>query len=147
MVHLNEPKSAFDATSEAKVGRVLKAAMQGRTTSVVAHGLTTIWEADEVLLFVEVGSSSADSSTISAGRTGASPNLWRRRSSPWPAPRSSRLTSRPARRGVAWRERVRSSPSLVGAHSEEATMPSGAARPALWRVRASPGSNISATSW
>ena len=50
---LDEATSALDAATEAKVTKALKALMAGRTTFVVAHRLSTIRDADEILVFSE----------------------------------------------------------------------------------------------
>ena len=48
---LDEATSALDAATEARVGRALKALMTGRTTFIIAHRLSTVREADEILVF------------------------------------------------------------------------------------------------
>lgn len=48
---LDEATSALDSATEAKVGRALKALMAGRTTFVIAHRLSTVRDADEILVF------------------------------------------------------------------------------------------------
>ena len=48
---LDEATSALDAATEAKVTRALKALMAGRTTFVIAHRLSTVRDADEILVF------------------------------------------------------------------------------------------------
>ncbi len=48
---LDEATSALDAATEARVGRALKALMQGRTTFIIAHRLSTVRDADEILVF------------------------------------------------------------------------------------------------
>jgi ATP-binding cassette subfamily B protein len=48
---LDEATSALDAATEARVTRALKALMQGRTTFVIAHRLSTVRDADEILVF------------------------------------------------------------------------------------------------
>jgi ATP-binding cassette, subfamily B, beta-glucan exporter len=48
---LDEATSALDAATEAKVQKALKALMQGRTTFVIAHRLSTVREADLILVF------------------------------------------------------------------------------------------------
>jgi glucan exporter ATP-binding protein len=48
---LDEATSALDAATEAKVQQALKNAMRGRTAFVVAHRLSTIREADLILVF------------------------------------------------------------------------------------------------
>ncbi len=52
---LDEATSALDAATEARVTRALKALMQGRTTFIIAHRLSTVRDADEILVF-EAGS-------------------------------------------------------------------------------------------
>lgn len=48
---LDEATSALDAATEARVQKALKALMQGRTTFIIAHRLSTVREADEILVF------------------------------------------------------------------------------------------------
>ncbi|HEX2217594.1 MAG TPA: ATP-binding cassette domain-containing protein, partial [Gemmatimonadales bacterium] len=48
---LDEATSALDAVTEARVQRALKNAMRGRTTFVIAHRLSTVREADLILVF------------------------------------------------------------------------------------------------
>lgn len=48
---LDEATSALDAATEARVQRALRALMAGRTTFVIAHRLSTVRDADEILVF------------------------------------------------------------------------------------------------
>jgi ATP-binding cassette, subfamily B, beta-glucan exporter len=48
---LDEATSALDAATEARVGRALRALMAGRTTFIIAHRLSTVRDADEILVF------------------------------------------------------------------------------------------------
>jgi ATP-binding cassette subfamily B protein len=48
---LDEATSALDASTEARVGRALKALMQGRTTFIIAHRLSTVRDADVIMVF------------------------------------------------------------------------------------------------
>lgn len=48
---LDEATSALDAATEARVQKALKALMEGRTTFIIAHRLSTVREADEILVF------------------------------------------------------------------------------------------------
>ncbi|HYF06562.1 MAG TPA: glucan ABC transporter ATP-binding protein/ permease [Acetobacteraceae bacterium] len=48
---LDEATSALDAATEARVQRALTALMQGRTTFIIAHRLSTVRDADEILVF------------------------------------------------------------------------------------------------
>jgi ATP-binding cassette subfamily B protein len=50
---LDEATSALDAATEARVQQALKALMAGRTTFVIAHRLSTVREADVILVFSE----------------------------------------------------------------------------------------------
>ncbi|WP_337875729.1 glucan ABC transporter ATP-binding protein/ permease [Elioraea sp.] len=50
---LDEATSALDAATEARVQRALRALMRGRTTFVIAHRLSTVRDADEILVFAE----------------------------------------------------------------------------------------------
>jgi glucan exporter ATP-binding protein len=61
---LDEATSALDAATEARVSKALKTLMAGRTTFIIAHRLSTVREADEILVFddgriVEQGSFSS----------------------------------------------------------------------------------------
>jgi len=48
---LDEPTTGLDAESQQEVLAALEALMQGRTTLVIAHDLTTIRSADQILVF------------------------------------------------------------------------------------------------
>jgi ATP-binding cassette subfamily B protein len=48
---LDEATSALDAATEARVQKALRALMAGRTTFVIAHRLSTVRDADEILVF------------------------------------------------------------------------------------------------
>ncbi len=48
---LDEATSALDAATEAKVSKALKTLMVGRTTFIIAHRLSTVRDADEILVF------------------------------------------------------------------------------------------------
>ena len=48
---LDEATSALDAATEARVQKALNALMSGRTTFVIAHRLSTVRDADEILVF------------------------------------------------------------------------------------------------
>jgi ATP-binding cassette subfamily B protein len=48
---LDEATSALDAATEARVGRALRALMAGRTTFIIAHRLSTVRDADDILVF------------------------------------------------------------------------------------------------
>ena len=48
---LDEATSALDAATEARVSRALRALMAGRTTFIIAHRLSTVRDADEILVF------------------------------------------------------------------------------------------------
>ena len=48
---LDEATSALDAATEARVSRAMSALMAGRTTFVIAHRLSTVRNADEILVF------------------------------------------------------------------------------------------------
>jgi glucan exporter ATP-binding protein len=48
---LDEATSALDAATEAKVQKALRALMAGRTTFIIAHRLSTVRDADEILVF------------------------------------------------------------------------------------------------
>jgi ATP-binding cassette subfamily B protein len=48
---LDEATSALDAATEARVSKALRALMQGRTTFIIAHRLSTVREADVILVF------------------------------------------------------------------------------------------------
>jgi ATP-binding cassette subfamily B protein len=50
---LDEATSALDAATEARVQLALRALMAGRTTFVIAHRLSTVREADLILVFAE----------------------------------------------------------------------------------------------
>jgi ATP-binding cassette subfamily B protein len=47
---LDEATSALDNATEARIQRALKALTTGRTTFVIAHRLTTVREADQILV-------------------------------------------------------------------------------------------------
>ncbi|MBX9698941.1 MAG: glucan ABC transporter ATP-binding protein/ permease [Acetobacteraceae bacterium] len=48
---LDEATSALDAATEARVQKALRALMNGRTTFIIAHRLSTVRDADEILVF------------------------------------------------------------------------------------------------
>jgi len=48
---LDEATSALDAATEARVSKALKTLMAGRTTFIIAHRLSTVRDADEILVF------------------------------------------------------------------------------------------------
>ena len=48
---LDEATSALDAATEARVSRALRNLMRGRTTFIIAHRLSTVRDADEILVF------------------------------------------------------------------------------------------------
>jgi len=48
---LDEATSALDSATEARVNRALRALMAGRTTFIIAHRLSTVRDADEILVF------------------------------------------------------------------------------------------------
>ncbi|WP_149539952.1 glucan ABC transporter ATP-binding protein/ permease [Siccirubricoccus phaeus] len=48
---LDEATSALDAATEARVQRALRALMVGRTTFIIAHRLSTVRDADEIMVF------------------------------------------------------------------------------------------------
>jgi ATP-binding cassette subfamily B protein len=48
---LDEATSALDSVTEASVQRALHALMRGRTTFVIAHRLSTVRNADVILVF------------------------------------------------------------------------------------------------
>jgi glucan exporter ATP-binding protein len=48
---LDEATSALDAATEARVQQALRALMAGRTTFIIAHRLSTVRDADEILVF------------------------------------------------------------------------------------------------
>jgi len=48
---LDEATSALDAATEARVQKALRALMAGRTTFIIAHRLSTVRDAEEILVF------------------------------------------------------------------------------------------------
>ncbi len=48
---LDEATSALDAATEARVSRAMATLMAGRTTFIIAHRLSTVRDADEILVF------------------------------------------------------------------------------------------------
>ena len=48
---LDAATSALDAATEARVSRSMQALMRGRTTFIIAHRLSTVRDADEILVF------------------------------------------------------------------------------------------------
>lgn len=48
---LDEATSALDAATEARVSNAMAMLMQGRTTFIIAHRLSTVRDADEILVF------------------------------------------------------------------------------------------------
>ncbi|MBU0976071.1 ABC transporter ATP-binding protein, partial [Patescibacteria group bacterium] len=48
---LDEPTSALDAQTERIVSEALEKLMQGRTTFIIAHRLSTVRKADTILVF------------------------------------------------------------------------------------------------
>ncbi len=74
---LDEATSALDAQSERAVQQALERLMQGRTTLVIAHRLSTVMDADEILVLdggsvVERGSHAA-----LLARNGRYASMWR----------------------------------------------------------------------
>jgi ABC-type multidrug transport system fused ATPase/permease subunit len=53
IVILDEPTSALDSITEAKVQKGLMELMQGRTSIVIAHRLSTVRNADKIIIFKE----------------------------------------------------------------------------------------------
>ena len=51
MLILDEASSALDAATEAGVSRAMATLMEGRTTFIIAHRLSTVRDADEILVF------------------------------------------------------------------------------------------------
>jgi ABC-type multidrug transport system fused ATPase/permease subunit len=47
---LDEPTSSLDARAEAHIFEALRGLMQGRTTFVIAHRLSTVRHADKILV-------------------------------------------------------------------------------------------------
>jgi ABC-type multidrug transport system fused ATPase/permease subunit len=52
---LDEPTSALDAEAEAAIQKSLETLMKGRTTFIIAHRLSTVRDADLVLVLKEGG--------------------------------------------------------------------------------------------
>ena len=50
MLILDEATSALDNATEAKIQRALSALTKGRTTFVIAHRLSTVRDADQILV-------------------------------------------------------------------------------------------------
>ena len=48
---LDEATSALDAATEARVSRAMATLMKGRTTFIIAHRLSTVRDADVILVF------------------------------------------------------------------------------------------------
>jgi ATP-binding cassette subfamily B protein len=48
---LDEATSALDAATEARVAGALRRLMAGRTTFIIAHRLSTVRDADQILVF------------------------------------------------------------------------------------------------
>ncbi len=48
---LDEATSALDAATEARVSRAMSTLMRGRTTFIIAHRLSTVRDADEIMVF------------------------------------------------------------------------------------------------
>jgi ATP-binding cassette subfamily B protein len=48
---LDEATSALDSATEARIGKALRTLMKGRTTFIIAHRLSTVRDADEILVF------------------------------------------------------------------------------------------------
>lgn len=48
---LDEATSALDAATEARVSRALRNLMRGRTTFIIAHRLSTVRDADQIMVF------------------------------------------------------------------------------------------------
>ena len=48
---LDEATSALDSATEARVSRAMETLMRGRTTFIIAHRLSTVRDADEILVF------------------------------------------------------------------------------------------------
>ena len=90
---LDEATSALDAATEARVKRALDRLRAGRTTFIIAHRLSTVADADEILVLdggriVERGDFRA---LVAAG--GLFAGWWRRAASPNPCRRRRRRAS------------------------------------------------------
>ena len=81
MLILDEATSALDAATEARVQRALKVLMAGRTTFVIAHRLSTVRDADEILVFDDGRIAERGSFDELVRRAAASP-IWCAPSSP-----------------------------------------------------------------
>ena len=73
---LDEATSALDAATEARVQQALRNVMRGRTTFVIAHRLSTVREADLILVFEGAASSSVAASPSSSPGAASSRILW-----------------------------------------------------------------------
>ena len=104
---LDEPTSSIDSKTEAVILDALDALMEGRTTFMIAHRLSTVRDADLILVIDDGGSSSTARTTSCVERPASTANCTRRRSGggesgtrcrrPSRACRGSRTTS--SRRG------------------------------------------------
>jgi ATP-binding cassette subfamily B protein len=75
---LDEATSALDAATEARVSKAMATLMKGRTTFIIAHRLSTVRDADEILVFESGRIAERGRFDTLIAQGGGSPTWWRR---------------------------------------------------------------------
>ncbi len=107
IVVLDEATAHLDSESEAAVQRALQTALAGRTSIVIAHRLSTVRDADQILV-VDGGGWSRAAGTrncwprVARTPTSTAPSSAARRNSLWPPERNDMRSARLAAPDLTW---------------------------------------------